>query len=320
MRCTLKDIAKATGLSISTVSHALKNKNDISQKTKERVKDAALTMGYVPDSVASGLRDGKSNLIGILQDDLLNPYFSIMSDYINNILSEHGYHMLIFTQKSSKVTNDVLTEIITRGVDGLISFIEISDNPEDYTVIEKNHFPVVVLGRRSKIKCVDNVYSDDKKGGYIATKFLLDCGCRNLIYASDNADITSVKDRQKGFIKAMEERGYSDSSKRIKNIYDSIEKIIDDTIKDKVDGIICINDIISFEILHQLKKHNMSGIRVIGHDDINAERHFGIHLTSVSTDKQQIAKTAVKYLLDRINDFSISENKVFDVSLNIGET
>ena len=81
-RCTLKDIANATGLTVNSVSHALRDMGDISAETKLRVAEAAKRLGYVPNLAASQIRSGKSLTVAIVFDNLFNPYYNIMTHYL----------------------------------------------------------------------------------------------------------------------------------------------------------------------------------------------------------------------------------------------
>ena len=90
-RVTLADIANKCGVSVNTVSHALKDKPDISKKTTEYIKKTADEMGYIQNSSASFLRSGKSKSIAIIVGDISNPHFSIMIKEMEETARDHGY-------------------------------------------------------------------------------------------------------------------------------------------------------------------------------------------------------------------------------------
>ena len=90
-RITLSDIAKKTGYSINTVSHALNNKSDISEETKKFIKETADSMGYIQNSSASFLRSGKSKCISVIVGDIANPHFAILVKEIEMTAKEYGY-------------------------------------------------------------------------------------------------------------------------------------------------------------------------------------------------------------------------------------
>lgn len=142
----LKDISEKMNLTINTVSRALHDKDDISEKTKEEVRRVAKELGYVPDFVASSMRTASTKTIAVLFDNLLNPYFMIMANSIQRYLNDIGYHMIIFTATCTEaiLTMDVLQQMVSRRVDGVISFLRVSEEGAKYA--HQIHLPIFIVG------------------------------------------------------------------------------------------------------------------------------------------------------------------------------
>ena len=114
------------GLTINTVSRALKDKNDISEATKTQVKRIAYQMGYIPDTLASSLRSGVTKTIGVMFDNIANPYFVIMTDLLHQVLKHDGYEMMIYTNSGDHAQLDVenFNLMASRRLDGIVTFLK----------------------------------------------------------------------------------------------------------------------------------------------------------------------------------------------------
>ena len=139
----LKSIAYELGLSINTVSRALRDCDDISDSTKERVRQKAYELGYMPNNVSQFIkRDGK-RLVAVIVNSLKNMYFSIVCEKLVSIFSEENYDFTIVYASSKRLELDVLKQCISQRIDGIITLLE----PED-SVIENaklNHIPLVII-------------------------------------------------------------------------------------------------------------------------------------------------------------------------------
>ena len=296
-RCTLKDVAIATGLTVNSVSRALHNKSDISEVTKRRVNEAAKRLGYVPNFAASSLKKGKSYTVAILFDNLFNPYYNIMTHYITNHLTQYGYDFLTVIEENEKVCESTYEKLLLRNVDGLLSFLEPG---EDFSKrVQQGRFPVTVIGRHSEQPQMDYVYTDDVRGGYIAADYLIDKGCKNLCFLADSLGISCAKERYDGFLNCVQERNAESSIALMEG--HSCSEVIDGILRSGAcDGIVCFNDYIAMETQYLLQSRSREDIRVIGYDNIRQELKLPGNCATVSTDKDALAKTAVNLLIQRV--------------------
>lgn len=320
-RVTLKDVAKATGLTANSVSHALRDMNDISPETKEKIRRIAAEMGYVRNSSAASLRSGKTGIIGVVYDNLLNPYYSIMTNYLDASLLKNGYSFITFAEKhGNKIGKETIERLISHNVDGIISFLE----PDENTIElfrDENSTPLLIIGRHLPYDFIDYIYTDDRAGGELATEHLVSRGYRNIAYMTDSTEISCAAERIDGygsvvakngfepFVLKVENESYSEATERLLNSYDA-------------DAIVCFNDMMAFEILYALKALSREDVAVVGYDDIQRELKFPTQITTIGYDKAQIADVAVAVLMYKIEEGkgSRSFTKVHGVSLVEGST
>ena len=178
-RVTIKDVARIARVTPQTVSRALRDAPDIAASTKTRVLEIAANLNYVKNSTASALRRGSTRLIAIIYDNLINLYFSIMTDFIQFSLKELGYSTLTMPFRHFRLNEEAYMAAVSHNVDGIISFLE----PEECisALVKRYNVPVLLFGRRTAVKRVDCIHTDDEEGGRLAAERLIRDGCRNMV-------------------------------------------------------------------------------------------------------------------------------------------
>lgn len=315
MKVTLDDIAKVVGVSKNSVSRALNDSNEISKKTKEKVKKVAAELGYVGNRAAKSLRSGKTNLVAIVFDDMVNPYFSSMSKLLQTKLRCEKYDSLIFTTDSQEFDKDLFSVILFKNVDAIITFIKPS--LKTINLASKHKIPIICLGRKSSSEYVDTFITDDIKGGRLAFKALHDLGCKKMGYLGPVSKVETSIRRLNGF----KEAAYDNDCKITNNdlfIVNLGEKIKDEylerIIKD-YDGIFCYNDLMAYDLLLNTDRK----VKLVGFDNIQEGLFTNNTLTTISSDKNLITTKVVKRVLDRISDYNLDiVLEEFDVNLVLG--
>lgn len=180
---------------------------DIAESTKTRVLEIASNLNYVKNSTASALRRGSTRLIGIIYDNLINLYFSVMTDFIQFCLKERGYSMLTISVRSFHLNEEAYMAAVSHNVDGIISFLE---PDEELTELIKSYkVPVLLFGRRTNVKRIDCIHTDDEEGGRLAAARLADDGCKNAVCITEALELTCAYDRYHGFEEELKRRGIS---------------------------------------------------------------------------------------------------------------
>ena len=296
-RITIVDIARETNLSVSTVSKALMDAADISEKTKILIRNKADEMGYIPNSNAASLRSGSSKIIGVLCDSLINPFYNTVIYQLEILLSKKNYTISIY--RSNRFDNEIYNKIISRNPDGLISFL--TPEAEVEAVLKRHSFPVVICGRKSE--SISSVYFDDEKIGRLAANYFVEKKCRNVMYLGETDTLTISKLRCKGFVDEISTNQivHGEYFKDSKKSFVSLLTDIDMNEFLHCDGIFCFNDVMAFETMKYLTKIGKTDIIVIGVDNIHADIVLPFPFISVGVDKERLAKKTINLLLDKIN-------------------
>ena len=167
----LKTIAYELGVSINTVSRALRDCDDISDSTKQKVREKAIELGYLPNNVSQFVkRDGKE-LIGIVTNSFDNPYYSIIFQKLVNIINAYEYDFTVVFTTTNKLTIDVVKQCISQRVSGLITMLDVEDDAVQ--TLKLNNIPVVLVGRRCDNDYVDQVLTNDEEGGKLVANYLV---------------------------------------------------------------------------------------------------------------------------------------------------
>ena len=300
-RITIKDIAKLSGCSVNCVSRALMDAPDISLKTKEKIKRIADETGYVYNRSAAALRAGKSHAIGILFDNLLNPFYYIMINYIWAYLHAEGYSIITFKNDIDVFGKDMLKQILTYNVDGLLSFL--APDKEAVKILESSGIPAVVLGRNTSGMC-DCVFIDDRKGGRLAARSFIERGFKRPMYIGELSSLECSVERGEGFREEFEKAGikadlrYLDDfdSAKFGNFFAGLADR-----NELPDCVFCFNDFAAYEIMAVMDGRGIKDVAVIGYDNIGKEINMPGMLASVDYDKRSMTDTAVNILLNKIN-------------------
>jgi len=204
---TIKTLATTLNLSTATVSKALSNSYDISEETKLRVRKLAEELHYVPDLYASSLRKRKSKTIAVVIPEVADSFFSQAINGIESVAREKGYHVLIYlTHESYEREKAILNDFQSGRVDGvLISVTAETTGAEHIRELTDKDIPVVFFDRICDEIDTAKITTNDYEGGYIATKHLFDCGCRNIALLSVSDSLSISNQRMLGYMQALKD-------------------------------------------------------------------------------------------------------------------
>lgn len=301
-RVTITSLAKELDLTPATVSRALNNKSDISEQTKLKVSETAQKLGYINNFSAASLRKGNSMLIAIVCDNIINPYYSIMTTFVTDQLDKYNYLPITFTSPKGILDIEIFSAILSRNVDGVISYLELTE--EVALLAKKNNVPIVLLGRKSLYPNISCVEIDDYEGGVIAANHLIERGGKDILFISERIDISCVKERFLGFKNTLIKKKLFNENLTI--FYDGTETIIEKLKKlyfsgIKFDSIFCFNDILAFEIIDFLYSQNFYAFKIVGFDYIQEKLRIPNQLTTIGFNKSSMAKAVVEIILTQIN-------------------
>ncbi len=205
---TLRDIAQALNLSVSTVSKALHDSYEIGEETKKRVRDFAKANHYSPNRMAKSLKMGKSGSIGVIICSMDNSFVAQMLDGIDQACTEAGYDLVIMQSKESLAKETAcIAQLEARGVEGIL--ISPSIQTQDFKRLKELQgagVPVVLFDRLSDQMDTEQVGADNFGGAYQATKHLVANGHSHIAFLNVDSSLSIASERLAGYKQALKER------------------------------------------------------------------------------------------------------------------
>ncbi len=265
---TIKDIAKALGLSTSTVSRALRDSYEISPETKKMVMEYAEKINYHPNPIALSLKERRSRSIGVIVCEIANSFFSQAINGIESIANNYGYNVIISQSRESADRELLNLQYLTsRSVDGLI--ISMSTETKDYSYLKELHekgMPIVFFDRVVDEIQTHKVIVDNFKGAYDATTHLIKCGYERIASVNNAAVLSIAKERLAGYKAALEDNGYRVNDDLIKYcrhggmIISEVEEAVKGllSLKEKPDAFFASADKLTTGCLRILKASGLS--------------------------------------------------------------
>ncbi|TVZ57297.1 LacI family transcriptional regulator [Lutibacter sp. Hel_I_33_5] len=204
-KSTIKDIANVLNISAAAVSKALHNDSRISDKTKKAVKQVAKNLNYQPNHLASALRSGKSNLVGVIVPRTNSNFFSSVIENIEDVLNKEGYNIIITQSNESyqKECNNIDTLLFTQ-VDGIIaSMANETTNLEYYEKIKTKGIPLILFDRGENDLNVDYIGIDDYDSSHVIIDHLVNQGCKRIAHIGGYKRTRIYNNRIRGYVDAI---------------------------------------------------------------------------------------------------------------------
>lgn len=264
---TIKDIAKALGLSTSTVSRALRDSYEISPETKKLVLEYAEKINYHPNPIALSLKERRTRSIGVIVAEIANSFFSQVIDGIESIAYQNGYNVIISQSRESSERETInLNYLTSRSIDGLI--VSVSGETNDFSAFSELYdrgMPIVFFDRIVSEINTHKVVVDSYKGAYDATIHLARNGYTKIAALSGSERLSISRDRLAGYLAAMKELQLTVDPEYIKHcphgglIREEIEQSIDAlmNLPEKPNAILALSDKLTTGCLRALKARSI---------------------------------------------------------------
>ena len=331
---SLKDISKACGVSIATVSKALNDHSDISKETKERVREIADKLGYHPNAAAQALKTNRSNNIGVLFVDeansgLTHDYFSHVLDSFKKKAEQEGFDITFINGDRSRSNKmSYLSHAIYRGFDGVvIACVEFSDPEVDELI--KSNIPVVTIDHTFYNRIA--IVSDNIKGIRELVTYIYEQGHRKIAYVHGLEDTAVTQSRLTSFYNTLQDLGVTIPDEYlVASPYRNTEKAFEATTKllELPDPPTCImysDDFAAFGGINAIRQKGLripEDISVAGYDGIELARRISPLMTTIVQDTDKIGRIAASKLIDLINNpkGTLIEQIVVEGTLEKGES
>lgn len=260
---TIKDIAKALGLSTSTVSRALRDSYEISPETKKLVLEYAEKINYHPNPIALSLKERRTRSIGIIVSEIANSFFSQTIDGIESIAYNNGYNVIISQSHESAERELInLNYLTSRSIDGLI--VSVAAETDDFSILKELHergMPIVFFDRIVNDINTHKVIVDNYKGAYEATVELISQGYKSIAAIANNENLSITRDRLAGYKAALADHGIEEKPSFIKicahgglvlsEVEDMITSLVN--LNPRPDAILALGDKLTTGALRMLK-------------------------------------------------------------------
>lgn len=312
---TIKDVAKLAGVSTATVSRIINGKGEASEETIMRVNKVIKELNYKPSSIAKTLSKKQSNMIALLIPTLSNPFFGELVDCIETAAQNKGYNILLCdSQDNRDKVNYYIDTMIDHYVVGSI-FNSLQVTKEDLKRLEDRGIHTITIDRSQFEHPYTNIKVNNLYGGYIATKHLIDQGCKDIIFFSGPEDENSSIERYNGYLLALKEKHIVIGDKLVGNFsMESGYLEMQNYIKygKKFDAVFCANDAMALGVMAALKDASIKvchDVKIVGYDNTNYSKYSNPRLTTVSQCKEKIGEIVIDEL-NRINKGGKKMNQI----------
>lgn len=298
---TLEDIAERLGTSKNTVSRALRDCSDIGAAMKERVKQTAMEMGYVPNRIAGFLRSKRSNIIAVAITSLTNPFFAICMDHCTDYMGEKGYRPLISIVRGELDVEDVIS-CIQNGACGILSFLDVTDEAIDYC--EQNKVPLFLCGFKPRFERVCAIYSDSYQCSRLVAQEAVSCGAKRPCYVGYGKGALN-EDRKEGFIATLRSNELSCDiySFSYYSREQSLEKLKKSVRENENDFVFCFNDEIAASVQETMESvENFRG-EIYGVDRFSEYLPYCRKVKSVGGRLSVIGRRTAQLLIRKIEKY-----------------
>jgi LacI family transcriptional regulator len=310
---TIRDIAKELNLSVSTVSKALRDSYEISEKTKKLVIACAQKNNYRPNPIAQSLKQGSSKSIGIVVSTIENQFFSQVINGIESVAYKQGFNVIITqTHESYDLEVKNVQHLTYRSIDGLL--ISLSTETKDIEHLKKlqqQGLPIVFFDRVSDEMDTHKVVADNFKGGYDATRHLIESGYKRIAHITSPPNISITKERLAGYNQALADAGIEIPESYIKHCphggrdISEIENALNEllSLENKPDAIFTTSDRITTTtlfLLNRLKIKIPKEIALIGYTNTTLADVLNPTLSTVYQPGFDMGMKATEMLLSLI--------------------
>jgi DNA-binding LacI/PurR family transcriptional regulator len=310
---TIKDIAKALGLSTSTVSRALRDSYEISPETKKLVLDYAQKINYHPNPIALSLKERRSRSIGVIVCEIANPFFSQIINGIESIAYNQGYNVIIAQSRESAEREMMNLQYLTsRSIDGLI--ISVATETKDFSYfkdLSRKGLPIVFFDRIVDDIDTHKVIADNFKGAHDATSHLIQKGFKRIAVLANAEGLSISRERVAGAVAAMTEHGLTADASLIKYclhggmVLSEVEQAMEELLsqKEQPDAIFTASDKLTTGCFRILKTKGIkipSRMGMVGFSNTDLTELLDPPLSVIRQPAFEMGETATSFLLSLI--------------------
>lgn len=299
---TIIDVARAAGVSVSTVSRVIRNHVDVNEDTRMRVREVIRATGYRPSAIARALASGRSQTIALLVSDIANPFYPQLAKSIEQEARKHGYALVICnTEDSDSETEQYVERLLGDGIQGVI---HASVGTDEQRTLEQlgDDAQIVFTNRRPRSPACSYVVSDSYAGTAELTRHLYELGHRRIGFVKGPDFASNTEERLRGFLETAEELKIkplvADGDFSPKSGASAVARWLKG--RSRPSAVIGVNDLVALGVWDALLEAGLrvpEDVAVAGFDDIQLAGSRLIGLTSVAQHIEEMASRAVHMLV-----------------------
>jgi LacI family transcriptional regulator len=306
MSVTSRDVARAAGVSQATVSRVLNGERRVADETRARVVAAMERLRYTPNAVARGLVTSRTDLVGVVVSDIVNPFYPQFLETIHRELARHDMRV-VFSNGDRKPSDEQAATLMEQRVDGII-FTSVQLDSKVPAQLVTQRFPFVLANRYVDGVDCDLVDGDNEGGARLAAEHLLERGHRRIGVILGHSQASTSRDRFGGFRDRLLAEGVEIDDELLRSGNFSYEAAYGEALDllgqdHRPTAVFCVNDLTALAVLNAARRLRVrvpTQLSVIGFDDIELASWEAFELTTVRQPLSEMARTAVDLLTQRI--------------------
>jgi DNA-binding LacI/PurR family transcriptional regulator len=305
---TLKDVANAAGVSVSTVSCVVNRTKFVSPQLARRVEEAIKALNYRPNTLARGLRTNQTYTLGLVTSDITNLYFAELARGVEDRAERDDYTVFLCnTDAEPRREAKYVQRLLSRQVDGII-FTSVRRDDETVKRLVEEGFPLVLINRRIPGVEADYVGTDNVRGAARAMEYLISLGHTRIGFISGSAFSSASADRREGYLQTLAKAGLlsepeliQEGDLRWKTGCAAAHRLL--TLPNPPTAIFATNDLMAFGVLEvaaEMGRQIPEDLSVVGYDDNQTAALPGIQLTTVRQPAYEMGQMAAEILLEKL--------------------
>lgn len=313
MAVRLKDIARDLGVSVITVSKALRGTSDIGEETRQRVLKRMSELNYRPNMMARGLSSGKSFSIGLVVPDLLHPFFAEFAKSLSGVLRRNNFGLILTSsEEDPALEQQEIRTVLARGVDALL-IASCQPTLRGFYGIEDQRTPFVLIDRNFPQLQANFVGTDDYRAGMLATGHLLDVGKRRIAHIA-GPELATGHDRLLGYKTALAQQGitvpdsYIVANSRVEEMgeqagYQCMRELLE--LQSPPDAVFCYNDLIAIGAMQAVLEAGLSipgDIAFVGCGNVRYSAYLRVPLSSIDQSTGLLGEHAGNLALELVRE------------------
>lgn len=317
---TMKQLAEHLHLSRCTVSNILNNKLDkykYRDETINRVRDAALKLGYVANSIAKSLRTGTTKTISVIAADFTNQFFINLLRHLEERSFRSGYNLIICaSQENLEKENALLRMLQSKMVDGVI----ISPVSRNYSLTGEYAFPIVCVDRRIKKSAFPYVIIENRKATDRAIETIIQKGSREILFLGGSQDDSSIQARHQGYKDALTRNDLPLKEELIvfntftnADAYSAVARLTRNS-HIQFDSLFVTSNYFLYGAIKEIREKRITLKNIVGFDELPGSEFNTMKMTKVIQPEFEMAGAAFSILIDLINKKEV-QNQIFSAKI-----